>query len=323
MAAALTAPLALAVLGGLISAFFYLAVLFGGFGALILGYLAPLPLFAAGLSAGASAALLAGLAGAVAVMVASSGSVLVPLTYLVTAAAPAVLVCRQVLLARAIAGDGPGGGLEWYPPGRTLMGLVGMGVAALLAAAVLTLDQPGGLEGVVRRILARIAEPVFSAQGQAAPDPDAMWMAAALPGLVVVSWLTMTIVNAVLAQGALMRFGRNRRPAMRLVDLDLPWWLAPGFLGAILAASVLPDPLGFLALNLALILTVPFAFAGLSVVHAFARRRSARVPILIGFYLFLFLFGWPILLLVGLGMIEQWIGLRRRLTAAGPGQEDE
>jgi len=319
MAAGLAAPLVIAAGGGLVSAFFYLSVTFGGVGTLILGYLAPLPLFLAGLWLGTSGVLLAGLVGTAAVFAGTSGSTLVSLAYLVTGAAPAILVVRQSLLAR-VTGDGT---LEWYPPGRVLMGLIGMGVAAVFAAVILTFDQPGGLEGVVRRMLARVAEPLFSAQGQPAPGPEEIWMAVALPGLVAISWVTMTIVNAVLAQGALMRFHRNKRPPMRLADLHLPRWLVPVFLAAVLGASVVPDTFGFLALNVALILALPFAFAGLSVVHVVARSRSARTPILVGFYIALFLFGWPILLLVGLGMIEQWIGLRRRFKPAAPGQEDE
>ena len=331
MAAGLAVPLVIAAGGGLVSAFFYLSVLFGGFGTLILGYLAPLPLFLAGLWLGVPAVLLAGLAGGAAVLVGTSGSLLVSFAYLVTGALPAILVVRQSLLARVpgqgagqeTAARGAGGELEWYPPGRVLMGLTGLGVAAVLAAALLTSDQPGGLEGVVRRMLARVAGPLFSAQGLTAPEAGEFWVAEALPGLAAISWVTMTIVNAVLAQGALMRFGRNRRPPMRLAELELPRWLVPAFLAAVLGASVLPDPFGFLAVNVALILAVPFAFAGLSVVHVGARSRSARLPILVGFYTVLFLFGWPILLLVGLGMIEQWIGLRRRFTPAAPGQEDE
>ncbi|MBP2315005.1 DUF2232 domain-containing protein [Azospirillum soli] len=318
MASTLVAPLAAAIGVGVVSAFLYLAVLFGGAGALILGYLAPLPLFLMGLWLGSTATVIAGLAGTAAVLAVSS-SLLVALAYLVTGAFPVILVVRQALLARTAAD----GGIEWYPPGRLLMGLTGMGLAALLGAVVLTLGQPDGLEGAVRNTLGRMAEQLFAAQGQPAPDPETFWMAEVLPGLVVVSWLTMTIVNGALAQGALMRFGRNRRPPMRLVDLELPRWLSPAFLAAVLAASVAPDPVGFLALNTALILALPFAFAGLSVVHAFARSRSAKTPILVGFYMFLFLFGWPIMLMVGLGMIEQWIGLRRRLRPAGPDQEDE
>ena len=318
MASTLAAPMAAAIGVGVVSAFLYLAVMFGGAGALILGYLAPLPLFLMGLWLGSTATVIAGLAGTAAVLAVSS-SLLVALAYLVTGAFPVILVVRQALLAR-VAADG---GIEWYPPGRLLMGLTGMGFAALLGAVVLTLDQPGGLEGAVRNTLSRMVEQLFAAQGQPAPDPETFWMAEVLPGMVVVSWLIMTIVNGALAQGALMRFGRNRRPPMRLADLELPRWLSPAFLATVLAASAAPDPIGFLALNTALILALPFAFAGLSVVHAAARSRSAKVPILIGFYMFLFLFGWPIMLMVGLGMIEQWIGLRRRLRPAGPDQEDE
>lgn len=318
MATTLAAPLAAAIGVGVVSAMFYLSVLFGGVGALILGYLAPLPLFLAGLWLGSTAAIIAGAAGTVAVLAVSS-SLLVALAYLVTGAFPVILVVRQALLARTAAS----GSIEWYPPGRLLMGLVGMGLAALLGAAVLTLDQPGGLEGAVRETLARMADQIFATQGQQAPDPQDFWMAEVLPGLAVISWLTMTIVNAALAQGALMRFNRNRRPPMRLVDLELPAWLAPAFLGAVLVGAAAPDPVSFLAVNTALVLALPFAFVGLSVVHAAARGRSAKVPVLIGFYMFLFLFGWPIVLMVGLGMIEQWIGLRRRFRTAGPDQEDE
>ncbi|MFD1623082.1 DUF2232 domain-containing protein [Azospirillum griseum] len=320
MASGLAAPLVLAVGGGLVSAFFYLAVLLGGFGALILGYLAPLPLFLVGLWLGAPTAVIAGLTGGAAVLLGTSGSLLVSVAYLLTGALPVVLVVRQSLLARV----GGSGDLEWYPPGRVLLGLVGMGVAAVLVAMSLALDQPGGLEGVVRRMLAQLAEPLFSAQGLAAPGPEAVWMASALPGLVVISWIVMTVINAALAQGALMRFGRNRRPPMRMGALELPVWLLPVFAVSLAAALTLPDSFGFLGINLALILALPFAFAGLSVVHhVVSLRKTARAPLLVGFYMVLFLFGWPILLLVGLGMIEQWIGLRRRFDRAAPGQEDE
>jgi hypothetical protein len=95
------------------------------------------------------------------------------------------------------------------------------------------------------------------------------------------------------------------------------------FAGMVAAATVLPGGIGFLALNVALVLSLPFGLAGLSVVHAFASRQTAKVALLVGFYLFLFLFGWPILFLIGLGVIEQWIGLRRRWARVGPDQEDE
>ena len=41
------------------------------------------------------------------------------------------------------------------------------------------------------------------------------------------------------------------------------------------------------------------------------------------FYLILVLFAWPALLVTGLGLLDQMIGLRRRLLAAAGKQESE
>ncbi|WP_448187495.1 DUF2232 domain-containing protein [Azospirillum sp. sgz301742] len=303
--------------GGAVSALLYVSVVFAGVGALILGYLAPLPLLLVGLWFGFAATGIAGVVGAALVLTAT-GSLVGPLGYVLTGAAPAAFVARQALLAR----QNEKGGVEWYPPGLLLLGLTGFGIAAFFAAVVLALGEPGGLEGLVRRTLQGMAQR-FAGPGETPPPPNAFWMAPALPGLVVVSWLVMTIVNAALAQGLLMRFGRNRRPPMRLTELELPGWVVLVFAGVCAAALVLPDGLDFLALNVALVLSLPFGLAGLSVVHAFAHRQTAKVALLVGFYLFLFLFGWPILFMIGLGVIEQWIGLRRRWARVGPDQEDE
>jgi len=309
--------LAAALGGGAISAVLYVSVIFAGVGALILGYLAPLPLFLVGLWFGFAATALAGAAGAGVVLIAT-GSVVGMGGYVLTGAVPAAFVVRQALLARQT----ESGDVEWYPPGLLLLGLTGFGIAAFFVAVVLALGEPGGLEGMVRRTLQGMARQL-AAPGAEPPPPDAFWLAPVLPGLVVVSWLTMTIVNGALAQGLLMRFGRNRRPPMRLADMELPGWVVLAFAGMVAAATVLPGGIGFLALNVALVLSLPFGLAGLSVVHAFASRQTAKVALLVGFYLFLFLFGWPILFLIGLGVIEQWIGLRRRWARVGPDQEDE
>lgn len=312
--------LAVALAGGLFSALFYLPLLAGGaVGALILGYLAPLPLLAAGLSAGAAAAAIGGVFGSLLVL-AGSGSALVGATFALTAAVPAWLLVHQALKARQT----DDGQVEWYPAGRLLSDLTAMGIAAFGLAVLLAQGEPEGLQGVVRGALGEMAQRLTQAEGDgaAAPEGVAFTYAAAMPAMVVISWLLMTIVNATLAQGVLMRFGRQRRPGMRVSDLALPRWLAPAFGATLALALFAPDPVGFLGLNLCLILALPLAFAGLSVVHAFARSRSARTPILVGFYVSLLLFGWPIAVTVGLGVIEQWLELRRRWPAAPP-QEDK
>jgi hypothetical protein len=95
-----------------------------------------------------------------------------------------------------------------------------------------------------------------------------------------------------------------------------------GFAIAVLLASVGPGmvggTVGFAARNLAMILAVPLFFGGLAVVHGLVGRFTARVQILVGIYLAIVVLVWPIAVIVTLGMIEQWVGLRRRFTPSAP-----
>ena len=53
------------------------------------------------------------------------------------------------------------------------------------------------------------------------------------------------------------------------------------------------------------------------------RRAKARVALLVAFYIVLVLFSWLALLVVGLGLIDQWAGFRQRLHAPGGKQEED
>lgn len=306
--------------GGALSALFYLSVLTGSAGALILAYLAVCPLFLVGLSLGPTACLLAG-GFASALVVLGTDDMMSAATYIVSCALPVALVVRQALRAR----PAPDGTIQWYPPGRLVMELTGYGIAGFLGAALLTLDQPGGLKGEVEAFLALGFQALIKGAGPDGPfDPQTLAgdVAPVFPAMVIVSWLVMTVVNAALAQGVLTRFHRNRRPGMRMADVDLPHWAPLALAGTGVLAVTMADTVGFLAVNAAIILLVPFFFAGLGVVHAFAQSKTATVPIVLSVYLCMFLFGWPVALMVGLGVAEQWIGLRRRIAEAGPRQED-
>ena len=70
------------------------------------------------------------------------------------------------------------------------------------------------------------------------------------------------------------------------------------------------------------VLCLPFFFLGLAVVHAFARRRALRWPILFGIYGLVIVFGWPAAALVVLGFVEQWAGIRQRLGGPPPADRE-
>ena len=103
------------------------------------------------------------------------------------------------------------------------------------------------------------------------------------------------------------------------MELPQAMTLALGLAG--LAALFAPAALGVMGRNLFMILLVPFFFVGLSVVHAVARRYAPHKPlILVAAYAAMIVLGWPVALVVGLGLFDQWLGLRRRLAVQGPAE---
>jgi Predicted membrane protein (DUF2232) len=293
---------------GLAGACLYLTVFLSSPGALILVYLTQLPLFLAGLWLGTGAAAVAGLS-ACAVMLAAS-DLIGAILFAALNAAPVVLLVRQALLARR----DPDAGVLWYPPGRLVAVLTLLAVAGMAAALVL-MGGPDGLQssltGIVGHALDRLT-------AQPLPDRDAVaaTIAGIVPGTIALSWMMMAVVNAILAQGLLVRFGVNWRPSPELAALTLPSWLAI-LLGVAAAATLIGGSARFVGINLMIALFLPFCLAGLAVLHAAVRRLPNPVPALIAFYTISGVFGWPLLAVAVIGLLENWLGLRRRLAPSG------
>jgi hypothetical protein len=232
---------------------------------------------------------------------------------------PAAGLIRQALLRR-------GGGVNdeaWYPPGRILAWLVlyGCGLFAVLALA-------GGED----EIAAMVSE-IESVMGQVLPTGDnprvaelMQAIAGYFPAILIFSWSIMVIANAAIAEALLAKAGRAIRPKPRYSTVELPSWYAGWTAGMAALALIAPwFDLGapvFVARNAALAMLVPFLLVGLAVIHVWSRRWPARMVILTGCYFVLLLFGWPALLVAGLGFMEQWLLLRRRI-AGGTGQEEK
>ena len=293
---------------GVLGACLYLSVLLGSPGALILMYLAQLPLFVAGLWFGSGAAAIAGLSAFVVMFAATD--MIAALLFAALNVGPVVLLVRQALLARR----GPAGQIAWYPPGLLVAWLTGLALAGLVAALV-GLGGPAELKAMLSAVVAhsldRLAE-------YSLPDRDqvAAVLATIIPGVVAASWMIMAIVNGRLAQGLLARFGANWRPSPDLAGLSLPVWLA-GLFGIAVAATLLGGIARYLGINTMIALFVPFCLAGLAVLHAAARRLSHPAMALTIFYVVAGLFGWPLLVAALLGLFENWLGLRRRLMPPG------
>ncbi|WP_176342447.1 DUF2232 domain-containing protein [Oceanibaculum nanhaiense] len=311
---------------GLTSAALYLSVVLGSPGAFLLAYLAPLPLFLAGLALGLSALLAAGAAACVIVALAS-GSVIAAGLYLGIEVLPIAVLVRQALLSRPVVGgvaDGAGAGaLEWYPVGRLTGLLVAMAAAVLVVIWLVFAGSEGGLEGTVQMFLNAGLQGMLQAGGAEAEEmtPAIALMAALFPGIAAASWVVMIAVNGALAQGLASRFGRNLRPSPDMATLELPRVLLGALVVAAVVGLVAPDGLGYIGRNLLVVLGMAYLFAGLAVVHGFILRLTARQVLLVVVYVTMVLFGWPVLLVMLLGILDQLFGLRRRF--AGPTQGEE
>lgn len=240
-------------------------------------WLAPLPLFLAGLGFGVGSAVGAALLATVLVGLFAHWAGL--LIFLALFAVPA-----PTLLALAMGGAAPpaGGTLRLQAP----LVFLGLWPTALLAIVALWLTGEGGLEATLRRLV----EGVLQRLGMPA-DETVVGMVvrlnAAAFGLIGAVGM---VLNGMVAQRLLARRGLARAQVPDLGGLRLPGWypLLPVLAAvAFLVAPAGSDAVPFSAL---LLLLLPPFFLGVVGVHLRARGRSGRVPMLGVFYVLLVVF---------------------------------
>ena len=306
----------LGLAAGVVAGLLYASVAIGYQGAIVLAYLAQLPLFLAGLGLGVNAVAIAGATGALVVLGASN--VTAGTLFILLSAGPAWLIVSRALDSR----PGPGGTVDWYPAGRLLAWLTGGGLAMLVAAAGFYAAHEGGMEGTARRTLAEMLNQQALPEGRTGVNVLIDVLSRFLPALIVSSWMMMTTVNGILAQALLSQSGRSLRPTPRLAGLTLPRWVGIALLAAIGAAAV-PGQIGTLGMNAAIVLLLPFFFLGLAAIHALSHRWPGRAFILVLLYLVIILAAWPAVVVTAVGVIEQIAGLRRRFAPPDPDRENE
>jgi hypothetical protein len=293
-----------AALCGALAAGPYLASSNGSAVSVILVYLSQLPLFVGGLWGGVTVASLAGLVAFLLLLAATN--IMAAAVFAALNVVPTIVLVRQALLARSAAD----GAIEWYPPGLLTAWLTGLGLTAIAVALVL-LGGPEGLQTSARQAMAPALDRLFPGD-IADRDELASFLAMIMPGVGAASWMVMTLTNGALAQGLLARFAVSWRPSPALAALGLPTWI-PVLLLAAAAATSFGGTVSFVGVNVIIPLVVPFCLAGLAVLHAIARRCSRPAVPLLGFYVLAGLFGWPLLLVIFVGLLDAPLGLRRRI----------
>ncbi|MFN3657928.1 MAG: DUF2232 domain-containing protein [Pseudolabrys sp.] len=309
---------------GAAAALLFASVTSGSWLSIALFYLAPLPLMIAGLGWSHWSALVGALFGASAL-----GVIFGPIYFMVFVAGaglPAWWLVYLAMLARPVEAGATAGGpsaasLEWYPPGRLVVW------AAFLAAAIVLIAIPNfGLDGEsfrngLRETLTRMlraetggaADRPLSLPGVTNAQRVIEFMVAVIPPAAAVLATVTALINLWLA-GRVVKFsGRLARPWPDLSAMTFPPSVGAALAGAV-ALSFFDGMIGILAGVLSASLLIAYGVLGLAVLHAITQGMSAR-PFLIGsVYAAVLVFGWPILLLCLLGIVDALIGLRARVA---------
>lgn len=308
----------IAIGGGGLSAAASMAGLFGSAGGFVLAYLAPLPLMLIGLSLGPTAALIAALTGVAGVGL--LGGITSAGVYGGMHAFPSWLMVSKTLTQTSNQ-DEPASG--WYPIGSLLCWLAIVG-AAIAMATVFAGSGEASIEEAVKTLLETTLSVAAPTIGDADRQTVASYLAPMFIGMTAATWLLMMTVNGVLGQWLLARRGWALRPTPRWSDLSLPDWMSWVLVGAAALAVFGSGDVEYLARNLVIIFVTPFFFLGLAVVHTLSRPIPARGVVLAAFYVALVLFLLFVgVAVAGLGVIEQWVGIRSRFAKPGPAQRSE
>ena len=283
---------------GVAAALLFASVISGSIAAILLFYLAPLPILIAALGWSQVAGLVAA-ASATAAVAFLSGAFFVAVAVI---SFGAWWLGYLTLLARP-ATNGGGAELEWYPIGRLALWAAVIGTLVVIAAVPNFGTDQESLQAGLRKTYVRIL------RDQSTID---LLVVAVPPAAAMFSTVT-NLFNLWLAARVVRISGRLTRPWPDLSALTLPP-ATSGFLAVAIGASFLPDLFGILSGAGAASLIMVFAILGLAVLHSVTRGMSSRTVVLAGMYAATIVLGWPLLLISIVGLAETMFNIRFRIS---------
>jgi hypothetical protein len=282
---------------GIAAGLLFASLATGSITAILLFYIAPLPVFIATLGWRHVAGLIAA-ACATATVTIVSGAFFLAVPVISFAA---WWLGYLALLARPAAH--PEGEVEWYPVGRLVLWAAIMGTLVVFAAVPNFGTDQQSVQAGLRRSYDRILR-----------DPSLvdLLVIAAPPAAAAVTSL-LNVLNLWLAARIVRISGRLARPWSSLSALALPpqaW----GLLVIALGGSFLPDLFGILCGVWAASLIIVFAILGVAVLHWTTQGMGLRTLLLASVYASAAVLGWPVLLIALLGLAENMFNIRARIA---------
>jgi hypothetical protein len=265
------------------------------------------------------------LAGLAALLIASAGLTIalggsIAFAFFIGIGLPAWWIGYLALLARP--GAGPDTSVEWYPVGRIVVW------AAILAAAVTIVSMlrygldAAQMQAGLRRELEYALRFLTGAPGDgplALPsvrNPERLLdiLTLIVPPMKATALTATSLLNLWLAALIVRTSGHLRRPWPAIAEMAFPPF-APTVLAIAVAMTFLPDLFGLVGGMFAASLLLAYALLGFAVLHTVTAGVSGRAFLLTGLYVSVVLFGWPLILISALGLIETMASLRARVTA--------
>ena len=139
------------------------------------------------------------------------------------------------------------------------------------------------------------------------------FLVAAIPPAAAVLATITNVLNLWLAACIVKFSGRLKRPWPPLAAMTFPRPLAIALAIAV-ALSFVGGLIGIIAGVLSASLLMAYGVLGFAVLHAITRGMASRMFLLGGVYAAVLVFGWPVLALCLLGLIDAAIDLRARIA---------
>lgn len=301
---------------GAAAALLFASVTSGSWLAVALFYLAPLPIMIAGLGWSHWAALVAALAGGLALAIAFGGMLF--FAFLAGAGIPAWWLSYLTMLARPVTTPDHQTVLEWYPPGRLVVW-----AAALAALIVLVAIPHFGLDAesfraelgnaLARMLKVEIGVPTDKLPGVSNTKRLIEFMVEVIPAMAAVIASITSIINIWLAARVVKFSGRLSRPWPDLSAMTFPP-AAAAALAVSVALGFAGGLIGIIAGVVSASLFMAYGVLGFAVVHSITRGLASRALLIGAAYASVLIFGWPILVLCLLGLLDTAIGLRARVA---------
>jgi hypothetical protein len=307
---------------GVAAALLFASVISGALLSVFLFYLAPLPIMIAALGWSHWAGLV-GAAAASSCLAVGLGSYF-GLAFLIGIGLPAWWLGYLALLARP---DATGHSVEWYPVGRLVLWSSIIGTLMVIAAIPqFGLDRQSFQSGL-KHAFEYFLQPQTATPEAAAPTErpevaDAaqfidLLVLAVPPLAAFVS--TFTLAFNLWCAGSIVRIsGRLTRPWPDIPTMTFPRF-TPALVAGAVACSFLPNLFGIASSVFAASLFMAYALLGFAVLHAITREMNSRGFLLAGAYAAVIVFGWPVLIMTVLGLIDAALNLRSRFgLRSGP-----